>query len=93
MANATPSPPRETKRGGDYNELLGEEAFAMGMIKNLFLRAVRDNEPLTNIFLDEGINKPMQKAMLKATEKKSNKKGCGCVVIIVIGFLFVLCSL
>lgn len=67
----------------------------MGMIKNLFLRAVRDNEPLTNIFLDEGINKPLQKAILKGTEKKQkkNRSSCGCIVLIVLGLIILLCSL
>ena len=65
----------------------------MSKAKDLFLRAVRDNEPLTNILADEGIKKPLENAMRKGMEERKKKKGCGCVVIIVIGFLSALCLL
>lgn len=64
----------------------------MGKAKDILLRAAR-NEPLTNVLVDEGMVKPLEKAMRKGIEERRKKKGCGCIVIIVIGFLSVLCML
>ncbi len=64
----------------------------MSKAKDIFMRAAR-NEPLTNILADEAIKKPLENAMRKGIENRRKKKGCGCIVIIVIGFLSVLCML
>ena len=43
--------------------------------------------------LEEHGARMLEQSVRKSVEKNRKKKGCGCIVIIVVGFLSVLCSL